>query len=104
MLQQLDANHRILTIIPAPPGWMALFEVSDDDDLDHIEVIESAIMCWALVETTQEDGRLRQDLCGIAPMDHFETCLIENTPEFMGYRTPHEPPTAEELRRTAQIV
>ena len=54
---------KILQIVPAQPGWEAVYgQVSDRNE---VNISNRVIICWALVETIGADDALRTEVRGV---------------------------------------
>src|SRR3972149_2843894 len=56
-------RSKILQIVPAQPGWEAVYgQVSDRKE---VNISNRVVICWALVETIGADDALRTEVRGV---------------------------------------
>ncbi|MBA2680107.1 MAG: hypothetical protein H0U76_17130 [Ktedonobacteraceae bacterium] len=80
-----ERESQILQIMPALPGWEAIWSTVDEPAEGQPGYITEAVVCWALVEAP--DGHTF--VTAMAPdLESSELKLIIETPYFLGYASP----------------
>ncbi len=75
----------ILQIMPALPGWEAVWGTREEPDRGEAGYITEPVVCWALVEAS--DGR--RFVTAMAPdLETSELKLMLDMGNFLGYATP----------------
>jgi hypothetical protein len=59
----LIKGWRILQIIAAQPGWKAVH--CEESENRQVKISNRAVICWALVESVEEDDALRTEVRGV---------------------------------------
>lgn len=90
--------RKILSIVPAPPGWFSTFT---GGDLGNIHM---PIAVWALVNDVDENGKLIDDpyVIGLAPCDSDKALYPEIEDNLGGYvyRPDLQPPDFAEPEKS----
>lgn len=83
--EDLQQELRILQIMPALPGWEAVWGNTEEPEQDKSGYFSEPVVCWALVEA--HDGR--RFVTAMAPdLETSELKLMLGMGNFLGYATP----------------
>ena len=82
-----EATAHIIQMMPAPPGWEAVWGETYEPTKDEAGFHAELIACWALVTVGE-----RTVVTAMLPdLESGELRLLSETPYFLGYRYPHAP-------------
>ena len=100
MTQQEEKEPQILQIMPAQPGWEAVWGSIEEPEKGEPGYFTEPVVCWALVEAS--DGR--RFVTAMAPdLESSELKMMIETGNFLGYANPGYSPNWMKLasnRRT----
>ncbi|HEU5228029.1 MAG TPA: hypothetical protein VFU49_09480 [Ktedonobacteraceae bacterium] len=83
--EQEEQEPTILQIMPALPGWGAVWGTKEEPEKGEAGFFTEPIVCWALVEAS--DGR--RFVTAMAPdLETSELRLMLDMGNFLGYATP----------------
>ncbi len=80
-----EQEPRILQIMPALPGWAAVWGTREDPEKGEPGFFSEPVVCWALVEDS--DGRRFVTAMG-SDLETHELKLMIDMGNFLGYSTP----------------
>lgn len=85
-IEEREPNEfTILQIMPALPGWGAVWGSKEEPQQGEVGYITEPVVCWALVEAS--DGR--RFVTAMAPdLETSELKLMLDMGNFLGYSTP----------------
>lgn len=87
MQPESQPSAKILQIMPAPPGWEAVFGEAYEPEKGEAGYRAEIIACWALVEDAN-----RHFVTALVPdIESNELRLLVENEYFLGYRYPTEP-------------
>src|SRR5947209_13889526 len=81
-----EKEAKILQIMPVPPGWEAVWGLTQDPEEGLPGFTTELIACWALVEV----GERRFVTALLPDLESGELKLLVETEYFLGYRYPTE--------------
>ena len=85
MTQHEEKEPHILQIIPAQPGWEAVWGSIEEPEKGEPGYFTEPVVCWALVEAS--DGR--RFVTAMAPdLESSELKMMLETGDFLGYANP----------------
>ena len=85
MTQQEEKDPQILQIMPAQPGWEAVWSSIAEPEKGEPGYFTEPVVCWALVEAS--DGR--RFVTAMAPdLESSELKMMLDTGNFLGYANP----------------
>ena len=84
-----DKELEILQIMPALPGWEAVWGDAEEPEKGKLGYRTETVVCWALVETS--DGR-RYVTAMLPDLESSELKLPLEMGNFLGYATPNYSP------------
>ncbi|MGZ6368047.1 MAG: hypothetical protein ACXWPS_19065 [Ktedonobacteraceae bacterium] len=86
VIEELEAKEpTILQIMPALPGWGAVWGTTDEPEQGQPGYFTEPVVCWALVEAS--DGH--RFVTAMAPdLETSELKLMLDMGNFLGYSTP----------------
>ena len=100
MTQQEEKEPQILQIMPAQPGWEAVWGSIEEPEKGEPGYFTEPVVCWALVEAS--DGR--RFVTAMAPdLESSELKMMLEAGNFLGYANPAYAPNWMKLasnRRT----
>jgi len=80
--ETIDTSRRIVQIIPAQPGWEAVYALNEEDGGIH----RAPLVCWALVESGAAGG-LRH-VTGMILKHGSDELFYAEWGRFLGYNYP----------------
>jgi hypothetical protein len=85
MQQSEEKEPRILQIMPALPGWEAVWGEAEEPEKGEPGYFTEPVVCWAMVE----EGDGRRYVTAMAPdLESSELKLMLDMGNFLGYATP----------------